>query len=139
MSYVYPVDQATTCNQSLSIHDVLETQAERTPNAMAIAAPGRPPLTYGRLRTHIGQVVQALNAMGLGRHDRVSLVLPNGPEMAVAFLSTTAGATCVPLNPAYGTDEFDFYLATLNIQALLLLAETDSPARAVAAARGLRL
>ena len=68
-------------------------------------APGRAPLTYGRLYRHIDDVVQTLHAMGVGRHDRVALVLPNGPEMAVAFLAV-AGATCAPLNPAYSADEF---------------------------------
>jgi acyl-CoA synthetase (AMP-forming)/AMP-acid ligase II/thioesterase domain-containing protein len=139
MSYVYPVAQATTCNQSLSIRAVLETQAERTPNAIAIAAPGRPPLTYGRLRTYISQVVQTLNAMGLGRHDRVALVLPNGPEMAVAFLAIAAGATSAPLNPAYQVNEFDFYLSDLHAKALIIQAGIDSPARAVAQKRGIAI
>src|SRR6267143_561582 len=85
----------------LSINAMLEIWAERTPDAIAIAAPGRTPLTYGRLRTHMGDVIQTLNALGLGRNDRVAIVLPTGPEMAVAFLTIAAGATSAPLNPAY--------------------------------------
>ena len=42
---------------------------------------------------------------------------PNGPEMAVALLAVAAGATCAPLNPAYSTSEFDFYLAVLQRQS----------------------
>src|SRR5262245_19491267 len=114
MPYVYPVDSSTTSSQGLSIHNVLATQAERIPDAIAIVAPGRPPLTYGRLRIHVDHVVQTLNAMGLGRNDRVALVLPNGPEMAVAFLAIAAGATSAPLNPAYQANEFDFYLSDLH-------------------------
>ena len=72
--------------------------------------------------------------MGVGRHDRVALVLPQGPEMAVAFLTVAAAATCVPLNPALSADEFDLYLTALNPKALILQAEMDSPARAVAQA-----
>jgi amino acid adenylation domain-containing protein/non-ribosomal peptide synthase protein (TIGR01720 family) len=75
--------------------------------------------------------------MGLGCHDRVALVLPNGPEMAVACLAVAAGAACAPLNPAYSADEFDFYLTDLQAQALIVQVEMDSPARAVAQARGL--
>ena len=66
-------------------------------------APGRSPLTYSHLYRHINDVVQTLHVMGLGRDDRVALVLPNGPEMAVAFLAVAASATCAPLNPAYST------------------------------------
>ena len=68
-------------------------------------------------------MVQTLHAMGLGRNDRVALVLPNGPEMAVAFLAVAASATCAPLNPAYSADEFDFYLADLHAKALIVQAE----------------
>ena len=42
-----------------------------------------------------------LNAIGIGRGDRVAIVLPNGPEMATAFLAVACGATTAPLNPAY--------------------------------------
>ncbi len=52
--------------------------------------------------------------MGIGRGDRVAIVLPNGPEMAASFVAIAAGATTAPLNPAYKRDEFDFYLADLN-------------------------
>ncbi|WP_410968982.1 hypothetical protein, partial [Salmonella sp. SAL4444] len=41
-----------------------------------------------------------------------------------------------PLNPAYPAAEFDFHLADLNAQALLVPADSDSPAIAVARARG---
>ena len=39
--------------------------------------------------------------MGIGRHDRVAVVLPNGPELAVAILAVAASAACAPMNPAY--------------------------------------
>lgn len=78
-----------------------------------------------------------LNQIGLGRNDRVALVLPNGPEMAVAFLSVTAAATCAPLNPAYRTSEFDFYLSDLKAKALLVQKGQDSPAVAAAHQRGI--
>ena len=57
----------------------------------------------------------------------------------MAFLAVAAGATCAPLNPAYSANEFDFYLADLNAKALIVQAGMDSPARAVAQARGIRI
>ena len=105
---------STHTPQRLCIHDLLVEQAERTPDAPAILASGRAPLTYGRLWRHVDEVVQALRAMGLSRQDRVALILPNGAEMAVAFLAVAAGATCAPLNPAYGADELAWYLAELR-------------------------
>jgi amino acid adenylation domain-containing protein len=121
------------------MHHVLLEQAERTPDAPAILAPGRAPLTYGRLWQHIEHVLRALRAMGIGRQDRVVLMLPNGAEMAVAFLAVVAGATCAPLNPAYSADELTAYLAQLQAKALLVQTDTASPARDLARASGLGL
>jgi amino acid adenylation domain-containing protein/non-ribosomal peptide synthase protein (TIGR01720 family) len=125
--------------QHLCIHHLLEDWAVRTPEAVAIVASERLPLTYSRLCRHMDDVVQTLHTMGLGRGDRVVLALPDGPEMAVAFLTVAAGATCVPLNPASSANELDFYLADLEASALIVQAGIDTPARAVAPAHGLRL
>ncbi len=110
--------------------------------AAAIAAPSsdkesRPPLTHGALRSLATDTVAALNAMGIGRGDRVGMVLPNGPEMAAAFIAVACGATTAPLNAAYRADEFEFYLSDLNAKALVIQQGMESPARAVAAARGI--
>ncbi|MDW8445146.1 MAG: hypothetical protein RML45_13470 [Acetobacteraceae bacterium] len=43
----------------------------------------------------------------------MAIVLPNGPEMAAAFLAVATAATTAPLNPAYREDEFAFYLEDL--------------------------
>jgi amino acid adenylation domain-containing protein len=126
-------------HRSLCIPHLLATWSEHTPDALAILAPGRPPLTYGHLRRFVDDSVQALHAMGLGHRDRVALVLPNGPEMAMACLAVASGATCMPLNPAYTANEFNFYLGKLGAQALILQADINSPARAVAQARGLQI
>ncbi len=83
------------------------------------------------------QTVDALNLVGVGRGDRVAIVLPNGPEMATAFLSIASGATTAPLNPAYRAEEFEFYLSDLDARALVILEGMDTPARTVAAALGI--
>src|SRR5437870_3067401 len=120
MPYVHPIAQVLNAPQHLCIHRLLEDHSKHTPDAPAIVAPGRTALTYGRLWVHVDDVVQTLRTMGLGRKDRIALLLPNGPEMAVAFLSVAASATCMLLNPAYNADEFDFYLADLHAKALII-------------------
>jgi oxalate---CoA ligase len=97
-------------------------------DAVAIAAHGAPPLTYAGLRALIDRSVLSLNALGIGRGDRVAIVLPNGPEMATAFLSVAAAAASAPLNPAYKQDEFEFYLEDLKAKALIVEAGSESPA-----------
>ncbi|MBC8427730.1 AMP-binding protein [bacterium] len=124
-------------DQDLCIHRLLETQVERTPDAIAIAAPGRASLTYSGLWLQIEDTVKTLDALGIGRNDRVAIVLSNGPEMAVAFLAVASGATSAPLNPNYSANEFDFYLSDLKAKALIIQSGMDSPARAVAQAHGI--
>jgi len=75
--------------------------------------------------------------MGIGRGDRVAMVLPNGPEMAASFIAIACGATTAPLNPAYRAEEFEFYLSDLNAKALVILEGMESPALAVAKARAI--
>ncbi|NOJ39987.1 condensation domain-containing protein [Bradyrhizobium australiense] len=118
---------------------LLEHQARRIPEAPAILAPGRAPLTYGRLYQHIDEVGRALRAMGIGHRDRIVVVLPNGPEMAVAVFAVAMIAACAPLNPVYGSEELDRYLADLRPHALIALAGIDSPARRAALSRGIRV
>src|SRR5262249_31315912 len=119
-------EQSINTPKRLCMHHLLLEQAERSPDTPAILAPGRAPLTYGRLWQHIEHVLQALRAMGLGRQDRVGLMLPNGAEMAVAFLAVAAGATCAPLNPAYSADELASYLAQLHAKALIVQTDMDT-------------
>ena len=131
------MDRPATRRDFRCIRDLLAARAQESPDAPAILAPDRGPLTYGRIAQEVDGIVRSLNAMGLGRGDRVGVVLPNGPQMAVAFLAVAAGATCAPLNPGYREPEFDFYLSDLGARALIMSAGAASPARAVARARGI--
>ncbi|MGH7489879.1 MAG: AMP-binding protein, partial [bacterium] len=117
----------------------LANRAAIAPTATAIVAPGRIPLSYRRLYALIEQTGESLNRLGVGRNDRVSIVLPNGPEMAAAFLAVSSVATSAPLNPAYRANEFDFALSDLRASALIVRAGFDSPARAAARGRGVRI
>jgi acyl-CoA synthetase (AMP-forming)/AMP-acid ligase II len=107
--------------------------------ADAIGAPERRTMVRGELVALVDRVGGALRAIGIGPQDAVAIVMPNGPEMAAAFLSVACSATAAPLNAAYREDEFDFYLDDLQAKALILQGGTESPARVVAARRGIRV
>ncbi len=107
--------------------------------AIAVAAHDAPPLTYRGLRALVDGAVASLNRLGVGRGDRVAIVLPNGPEMATAFLSVAAAAASAPLNPAYRHDEFEFYLSDLKAKALIVEAGSASPALRAAEKLGVAL
>jgi len=126
-------DPAFAAAEAGSVAALLARGAAEAP---AIGAPGRPALSYAGLRDLAWRTTAALNALGIGRGDRVAIVLPNGPEMASAFVAIAAGATTAPLNAAYLEGEFDFYLGDLRARALVILQGFESPACAVAARRG---
>ncbi|WP_406403163.1 non-ribosomal peptide synthetase [Streptomyces uncialis] len=118
---------------------LLDRQAELRPDAAALHAPGREPTGYRRLRDRVASTGAALAALGVGRGSRVALVLPNGPDLALAFLAVAAHATAAPLNPAYREQEFAFYLDDMGADALLVEEGSDSAAIAVAKDRGIRI
>jgi acyl-CoA synthetase (AMP-forming)/AMP-acid ligase II len=119
--------------------DLLKYQAQCIPDAPAILAPGRAPLTYGRLYRQIEEVGCLLRALGIGRCDRIAVLLPNGPEMAVAILAVAASATCAPMNEAYRSDELRRYFANLKPSAVIIQAGIDSQARRAALDLGIRI
>lgn len=102
------------------LYELLASRARESPDRPAILAPDQEPLTYSRLLARVEAIVSALNDLGLGRNDRVAVVLPNGPEMAVTFLAVASGMTCAPLNPAYQAAEHDFYLSDLGAKAVIV-------------------
>src|SRR5688500_12237765 len=78
----------------MSISQILEESALLAPHAPALMAPDRPSLDYFTLYDHIVRTTASLRRFGIERNDIVAVVLPNGPEMATAFLSVTAAAVC---------------------------------------------
>jgi acyl-CoA synthetase (AMP-forming)/AMP-acid ligase II len=111
--------------------------ATANPDAPAIGAPDRPWMTYAGLAAQTQATLAALHGAGIGRGDRVAIVLPNGPEMASAFVTVAQGAVTAPLNPAYKLDEFDFYLSDLRARAIVLPEGYDGPALQAAGKHGL--
>jgi len=114
------------------MHTIADLIQQHPDTANAIGAPGREWMTYGDLKSLAQTVRVSLRSAGVGAQDRVAIVLPNGPEMAAAFVTVAQSATTAPLNPAYKEDEFAFYLEDLKARAIILEAGYDGPARAAA-------
>jgi acyl-CoA synthetase (AMP-forming)/AMP-acid ligase II len=104
-------------------------------SAPAIVVPDGPALTYGALRRQVRRTADALAGFGIGRGDRVAIVLPNGAEVVVAFLGAAAAATAAPLNPGYTEDEFRFYLDDTDARAVIVPPGGAAAARSAAGDR----
>ena len=100
-----------------TIKDILE---RGEPSHIAVISPNGPVLTYGDLRRQVDSLADQLHSFGIGRGDRVAIILPNGVEHIISFLAVTAaGATAAPLNPAYTKEEFRFCLDDTNAKAVI--------------------
>ncbi|TCD15123.1 acyl--CoA ligase [Oricola cellulosilytica] len=105
----------------------------------AIGAPDRAWLSYGTLRRLSEDVGETLRAAGIDAGDRVAIVLPNGPEMATAFVTIAQVAVTAPLNPAYRQEEYEFYLDDLKAKALVVEEGYDGPALTAARKFGMTI
>jgi len=118
---------------------VRDLVARADPMRPALSTLGEIPMSFGDLDLQVDAVGRTLRACGIGSHDVVVVVLPNGPVMAAAFLGVAAHAICAPLNPQYSAEEFAFYLEDLAAKAIMLPAGLSSVARVEAQKLGLHL
>jgi oxalate---CoA ligase len=72
-----------------------------------------------QLVAHVELLAERFRAAGLGPGDRIAIVLPNGPDMALVLLAAMSVGCAAPLNPKYREDEFRFYLDDLRAGALV--------------------
>ena len=100
-----------------TINELINTQKS---DLNILGAPDRKWSTFGNLKTLSSYVNSQLRSYGVAVEDRVAIVLPNGPEMASAFLTMAQSCTTAPLNPNYREEEYLFYLKDLNAKALVV-------------------
>ena len=114
------------------IKTINEIVNKKNNDLKALGAPDRQWSTYGDLKKLTAYVSSRLRSYGIAVADRVAIVLPNGPEMASAFITMAQSCTTAPLNPNYREEEYLFYLKDLNAKALVVLQDYNGPALAAA-------
>ncbi|WP_354268417.1 AMP-binding protein [Bradyrhizobium japonicum] len=129
--------ESVTAPTFACLYNLLLHYGREAPDRHAILAPGRLAMTYGELSLLTHDAVRGLRSAGVGRTDRVAVVLPNGPEAAVAMIALAAGAVCVPLNPDFTYDEYKRYFAELRLAALLAHPDPTSACRRAASSLGI--
>ena len=101
------------------VHQLFETQAARTPDAVAVVFEGEQ-LSYRALNESANQLAHYLIRMGVGSGTRVGVFLERSPSMLVALLGILkAGAAYVPLDPIYPADRMAYMLEDAGAAVLL--------------------
>src|SRR5438874_469961 len=94
-------ETAANYRHDLCVHDFLEAQAKRTPEAIALICKVDH-LTYAELNTRANLLAHYLRRRGVGPEVLVGICLERTPEMLVGILGILkAGGAYVPLDPAY--------------------------------------
>jgi len=76
-------------------------------------------LSYEDLRIKAQQLAGALQALGIGKGDRVAILLPNGEQwLALFYGAALIGAVTVPVNTRFKAAEIDFCLKQSGAKAL---------------------
>ncbi|MBW3656663.1 MAG: amino acid adenylation domain-containing protein, partial [Gemmatimonadetes bacterium] len=87
--------------REVCIHELVEAQAARAPDAVAVAFDGGE-LTYAALNARANRLAHHLAGRGVGPDARVAICVERGPAMVVGLLAILkAGGAYVPLDPGY--------------------------------------
>ncbi len=80
-------------------------------------------LTYRDLDEASDRFAAALQQLGIVKGDRVGIMLPNIPQMAIAFFGTLkAGAIVVNINPTYPSYELKHVLQDSGARAIVMMS-----------------
>jgi oxalate---CoA ligase len=118
-----------------TVAEVIKMHAAASPEAPAIVLPNRAILTYDALQRQIDGIGAELKRAGIDAGSRIAVVLPDGPELAVAIAGVACHSTAVPLNPNLTGAELDDLFESQRLEAVILSDWVDSPAREIAKRR----
>jgi acetyl-CoA synthetase len=115
--------------------DVCDRWAATEPDRLALihlrSDGRREDIAYGVLRETSNRLANVLRAHGVGRGDRVAILLPQSPEVAASHIAVyKLGAVALPLATLFGIDALSYRLRDAGAKALV----TNRPALAKLAA-----
>jgi long-chain acyl-CoA synthetase len=118
----YPEDISPTLTYpDAPLSHLLERSSEKYERATALVFFGQK-ISYGQLREMVDRFAAALVQIGAKPGEKISLMLPNIPQFAIAFYGALkAGLTVVQTNPLYTEDELQVVLGDSQAETLITL------------------
>ena len=104
--------------------DVCDRWAAREPDrtALIVAGPDNAAreYSYGDLRGRSNRLANLLRDLGIGRGDRVAVLLPQAPETAIGHIAIyKLGAIAVPLFALFGPEALQYRLGNAGAKAVI--------------------
>ncbi|MDX1696109.1 MAG: LLM class flavin-dependent oxidoreductase, partial [Ketobacteraceae bacterium] len=101
------------------VHQLIEAQALAHPEAPALAC-GDVCLTYDELNRRANQMAHYLIEQGVRVSDRVGILMDRSEQMVIAMIGAwKAGASYVPLDPAYPVDRIQYMIDDSSLAAII--------------------
>ncbi|MFB6984387.1 amino acid adenylation domain-containing protein, partial [Streptomyces scopuliridis] len=111
---------------SVTLPELFEAQAARTPRATAVVFEGRE-LSYAELNARANRLARLLVERGAGPEGYVALALPRSQELIVALLAVLkSGAAYVPVDPDYPAERIRYILDNTRPALLLTTRDVDA-------------
>lgn len=105
--------------KSLCLPALVEAQAERTPDRIAVVYEEER-LSYRELNAQANQLAHYLRKLGVGPEVLVGICMERSVKMMVALLGILkAGGAYVPLDPAYPEERLAFMIKDSGLQVLV--------------------
>ncbi|QYK69501.1 D-alanine--D-alanyl carrier protein ligase [Paenibacillus sp. S02] len=106
-----------------TIHQLVEEQVKRVPEATAVVFEGRW-LSYGELNERANRLARTLRSVGVLPNQLVGLMARRSLETVVGILAVLkAGGAYVPIDPEYPEERIRYILENSNAQLLLTQRE----------------
>nr|AQW44894.1 non-ribosomal peptide synthetase [Corallococcus coralloides] len=103
----------------VTLHELVEAQAERTPEAEALVS-GQRRFTYAELNRRANQLAHYLRRLGVGPEVRVGICVERTEDVVIGLLGILkAGGAYVPLDPAYPKERLALILEDAQVPVLL--------------------
>jgi len=105
--------------RAVCLHELFESQVERTPESEAVSFGGRT-LSYRELNSRANRLAHQLRDLGVGPEVRVGICMRRSPEMVVGLLGVLkAGGAYVPLDASYPAERLSYMLGDAGVRVLI--------------------
>ena len=108
-----------------NLRELLDRRVDATPEKQFLfsEADGRE-FTYAEFEAAVNRTVRLLAAHGIGKGDKVGLLMPNGAEYIIAYFACfKLGALAGPINSLLKPPEMAFVIANSEARALMVNSE----------------
>lgn len=105
-----------------SYFGALEMQVDKTPDAVALIAKEKT-LTFAELEAEANRIANALRAEGVGRGDKVVILLPRDSRLIISIYGVMkAGAAYIPCDPEYPVERIRLITEDSDAKRIITLS-----------------